>query len=543
MDPFAPQRTPWNDHDASHFLPTEQAAAERRRLQARARRLASGRKRWRKKGAFAEAIVCQSEVTSLRPEDSVAFFRLGLLCREARRTDQAVQALRQATDLSPADRDPREALTETLVEASRYDEAVQEARALIKVVPRSLFARDVLSVSYLQLGRLDKALQVTGEMIWLDPLNPNHHFRRGLLFQQQGNSRPPSAPMAACWTWPIPKARRYEDAEEAMEELDDNQTRQILLLASEDRLFLLKLRRDLTEAVQERGFFLSEDGMARLSHLLPHEFPIGSATGLRLSNGAAWACTIDAVTSDWQTLLGKQTLVMGILNVTPDSFSDGGRYATVEAAVAHASMLVADGAHLLDIGGESTRPATFGDKSPLPPDEEKRRILPVIERLTAEMPHVPLSVDTYKAEVARAALDAGASLLNDISGLTYDPDMAALAAAAAFPLSSCTCRAAPVTCPQTPSMPMSSPTCSPSSSVKSPMPKRRASAATSSGSIRASASARRRSTTWNSSAACPNSRRWACRSSSARPARSFWERFWAQTTPTTARKARRPRSP
>ena len=125
---------------------------------------------------------------------------------------------------------------------------------------------------------------------------------------------------------------------------------------------------------------------------------------------------------------------MGVLNVTPDSFSDGGRYADVEAAVAHAHSLVADGAHLLDIGGESTRPATFGDRSPLPPDEEKRRILPVIARLAAEMPHVPLSVDTYKADVARAALDAGASLINDISGLTFDSAMAALAAAWSVPL-------------------------------------------------------------------------------------------------------------
>jgi dihydropteroate synthase len=140
------------------------------------------------------------------------------------------------------------------------------------------------------------------------------------------------------------------------------------------------------------------------------------------------------VAHPWQTLLGKQTLVMGVLNVTPDSFSDGGRYDTVETAVAHAQALIADGAHLLDIGGESTRPATFGDQSPLPPDEEKRRILPVIERLAAGLPHIPLSVDTYKAEVARAALDAGASVINDISGLTFDPAMAALAATRNVPL-------------------------------------------------------------------------------------------------------------
>jgi len=140
------------------------------------------------------------------------------------------------------------------------------------------------------------------------------------------------------------------------------------------------------------------------------------------------------VTPDWRHLLGKQTLVMGVLNVTPDSFSDGGLYAGVDAAVAHAHRLVADGAHILDIGGESTRPATFGDKSPLLPEDEKRRILPVLERLAAELPAIPLSVDTYKAEVARAALDAGACLVNDISGLTYDPAMAALVAARHVPL-------------------------------------------------------------------------------------------------------------
>ena len=119
---------------------------------------------------------------------------------------------------------------------------------------------------------------------------------------------------------------------------------------------------------------------------------------------------------------------MGVLNVTPDSFSDGGLYAGVEAAVAHARRMVADGAYWIDIGGESTRPATFADHSPLPPAEELRRILPVILRLAAQSPPIPISVDTYKAEVARAALDAGASLINDISGLSYDPAMAALAA-------------------------------------------------------------------------------------------------------------------
>ena len=125
---------------------------------------------------------------------------------------------------------------------------------------------------------------------------------------------------------------------------------------------------------------------------------------------------------------------MGVLNVTPDSLSDGGLYAGVDAAVAQAHQMAADGADILDIGGESTRPATFRDQSPLPAAEEMRRILPVIARLAAELPQVSLSVDTYKAEVAAAALDAGASLVNDISGLTYDPEMAALVALRGVPV-------------------------------------------------------------------------------------------------------------
>lgn len=125
---------------------------------------------------------------------------------------------------------------------------------------------------------------------------------------------------------------------------------------------------------------------------------------------------------------------MGVLNVTPNSFSDGGRFATVEAALSHAHQMAADGADIIDIGGESTRPTTFRDQSPLPADEEKRRILPVITRLAAELPTLPLSVDTYKAEVAEAALDAGASLVNDISGLQFDPRMASLVAERGVPL-------------------------------------------------------------------------------------------------------------
>jgi dihydropteroate synthase len=116
--------------------------------------------------------------------------------------------------------------------------------------------------------------------------------------------------------------------------------------------------------------------------------------------------------------LGRRPLVMGIVNVTPDSFSDGGRFAGAEAAIAHGLHLVAQGADLLDIGGESTRPGAV----PVSLDEELRRVVPVVEGLARETP-TPLSVDTSKAEVAKACLAAGAKIINDVTALTGDPLM------------------------------------------------------------------------------------------------------------------------
>jgi dihydropteroate synthase len=132
--------------------------------------------------------------------------------------------------------------------------------------------------------------------------------------------------------------------------------------------------------------------------------------------------------------LGRRTLIMGVLNVTPDSFSDGGLYTSEETASARARKMIAQGADIIDIGGESTRPATFSDQTPLGAEEEIKRILPVIRRLAKDSPNTPISVDTYKAEVATAAIEAGAHIINDISGLTYDPEMAVLAARAGVPV-------------------------------------------------------------------------------------------------------------
>jgi len=127
--------------------------------------------------------------------------------------------------------------------------------------------------------------------------------------------------------------------------------------------------------------------------------------------------------------LGRRTCVMGILNVTPDSFSDGGRFYDPDAALAQGERMAAEGADLIDIGGESTRP--FAE--PIPVAEEIRRVVPVIAALSRRTA-VPISIDTTKAEVARRALAAGASMVNDISGLQHDPELARAAAEAGAPL-------------------------------------------------------------------------------------------------------------
>ena len=120
-------------------------------------------------------------------------------------------------------------------------------------------------------------------------------------------------------------------------------------------------------------------------------------------------------------------IVFGVLNVTPDSFSDGGRFTTLDAAVARAEEMVGEGADAIDVGGESTRPQ---GATPVDAEEERRRVVPVVRELARRLPSTLVSVDTVKSEVARAALDAGASIVNDVSGLRLDARMGEVAAAA-----------------------------------------------------------------------------------------------------------------
>src|SRR5437867_626668 len=128
-------------------------------------------------------------------------------------------------------------------------------------------------------------------------------------------------------------------------------------------------------------------------------------------------------------LLGPRTLVMGVLNVTPDSFSDGGKFFDFSSAIDHALAMQNEGADLLDIGAESTRPGA----ADIGVAEELRRLMPVLEGLRKRL-KIPISVDTRRAIVAEAAVAAGAQILNDVSGLTHDPDLAKVAARHRVPL-------------------------------------------------------------------------------------------------------------
>ncbi len=120
---------------------------------------------------------------------------------------------------------------------------------------------------------------------------------------------------------------------------------------------------------------------------------------------------------------GKRTYIVGVLNVTPDSFSDGGLYYRLEAALKQAERLIEAGADIIDIGGESTRPFS----KPVPAEEELSRVIPVIEAIRKRF-DIPISIDTYKAKVAKEALEAGAQLINDISALRFDPQMSQVVA-------------------------------------------------------------------------------------------------------------------
>jgi dihydropteroate synthase len=176
------------------------------------------------------------------------------------------------------------------------------------------------------------------------------------------------------------------------------------------------------------GWALVAGAASRIAPLARYDRAPAELAGLAPELGRLLAARAEPPRS-WPIRGGELSLdkpvIIGIVNVTPDSFSDGGRLATADAAIAHAEKLIAEGSRLIDVGGESTRPGA----KPVPADEEIARVVPVIAGLI-KRGIGPVSVDTRKADVARAALDAGAAVVNDVSRLEYDPGLAAVVARA-----------------------------------------------------------------------------------------------------------------
>jgi len=186
--------------------------------------------------------------------------------------NEAILAIKKAVKLKPDDVQAREMMLEILLEVGRFDDAIREAQELLRVSPRSLSARDVLSIAYLQKGMLERALQVTNELINLDPTSPINHFKKAVLFQQKGDIGSAIREFSRVLEMQ-PDSEMAQDAERALETLDSYQLRNIVMLAVEDYIFRAKLTRDPESAALERGYYLSESGMAALKQIQFDELP------------------------------------------------------------------------------------------------------------------------------------------------------------------------------------------------------------------------------------------------------------------------------
>jgi tetratricopeptide (TPR) repeat protein len=181
---------------------------------------------------------------------------------EEGRSREALICQQKAVALAPDDAKSREDLAQMYLESSRYDEAIVECKAVLRLAPKNLFARDIMSVAYLQKGDTDKALVVNDELIRLSPNDPRNHFKRGILCQQRGDWQGAMQSLMLAQSIASPNSVEEDEAQEAIDELDRHQVKQLVLLISEDRLLQIRMIRDPDETTAERGYALSPVALA-----------------------------------------------------------------------------------------------------------------------------------------------------------------------------------------------------------------------------------------------------------------------------------------
>jgi tetratricopeptide (TPR) repeat protein len=229
-------------------------------------------------GRVEEAVAQLRTLVHALPDSTRGYLRLANLLRQRRRAGEAREILEAAVAHVPDCPVSREAFADVCVEIGRYDEAIPHSQALLELKPRSIHARDLLSTAYLHRGQYERALRLTDEMVRLDPYDPGHHFKRGVILQQTGLLA------ASCQAFArtlelAPDEELQEACQMAIDLLERYQIRQILTLAAEDTLFRLQLLREPQEIVLARGFYLSETAVAVLSAQLPH---------LKIDNQPGW---------------------------------------------------------------------------------------------------------------------------------------------------------------------------------------------------------------------------------------------------------------
>lgn len=249
--------------DTSNHENAGAAQAERKRWMRQCLREAE---RLEDEGRLAEAANCLEAIVEAVPRSVTGLRRLAGIRRGQGRLEDAIDLARRAVELRKSDYWSQELLMQLYLEAGDYQNVIDSGKLLLKHSPRNPYLRDVMGVAYLQLGLLDKALQVTSELIHLDPLEPSHHFKRAVLFQQKGEIGKAIREFTRVVEM-APDAEIADEASDAIAWLDSFQIRQIIGLALEDQFFRTKLLRDPEEAVTERGFILSLTGMATLKHI------------------------------------------------------------------------------------------------------------------------------------------------------------------------------------------------------------------------------------------------------------------------------------